>query len=56
MIVVDGATHSQKDGVENNGGSLLEGWSTGLHAVPAWRSTGPAVECPQKNVKERLRW
>jgi len=25
MIVVDGATHSQKDGVEGNGGSLKDG-------------------------------
>ena len=25
MIVVDGATHSQKDGVEGNGGSLKVG-------------------------------
>ena len=25
VIVVDGATHSQKDGVENNGGSLENG-------------------------------
>ena len=25
MIVVDGATHSQKDGVEGNGGSLKGG-------------------------------
>ena len=25
MIVVDGATHSQKDGVESNGGSLKGG-------------------------------
>ena len=25
MIVVDGATHSQKDGVEGNGGSLEDG-------------------------------
>ena len=25
VIVVDGATHSQKDGVESNGGSLKDG-------------------------------
>ena len=25
MIVVDGATHSQKDGVEDDGGSLMDG-------------------------------
>ena len=25
MIVVDGATHSRKDGVEGNGGSLKDG-------------------------------
>jgi len=25
VIVVDGATHSQKDGVEGNGGSLKDG-------------------------------
>ena len=32
MIVVDSATHSQKDGVQGNGGSLLQvgGWSRGL--------------------------
>ena len=34
MIVVNGATHSQKDGVEGNGG---------LCAVPAWRSAGSAI-------------
>ena len=42
-IVVDGAAHSQKDGVEGNGGSLLEGWSRGLFAVPTWRSADSAV-------------
>jgi hypothetical protein len=39
VIVVDGATHSQKDGVEGNGGSLKDG----AEAVPAWCSAGSTV-------------
>ena len=44
MSVVDGATHSQKDGVTGSN-KLLEGRSRGLYAVSAWRSAGSAVEC-----------
>jgi len=46
VIVVDGAAHLQKDGVEGNGGSLKGGAEAFSHAVPVWRSAGSAVECP----------
>ena len=39
VILVDGATHSQKDGVESNGGSLKGG-------AEAFMLPGSAVECP----------
>jgi hypothetical protein len=48
VVVVDGATHSQKVGVEGNGGRmLLEGWCRGLCAVPAWRF------CKKKTKKKK---
>ena len=41
MIVVDGAAHTHKDGVEGNGGSLKDGAECrGPHAVSARCSTG----------------
>ena len=40
VIVVDGATHSQKDGVEGDGGSLKDGAEAFTYAVPARRLTG----------------
>ena len=42
--VVDGATHTQKDDVESNGGSL-ENVAKGLCAVPLRRSAGSEVWC-----------
>ena len=39
MIVVGGATHSQKDGADGNGGSLKGG-------AEAFMLPGSAVECP----------
>ena len=43
MIVVDGATHSQKDGVEGNRGSLKWGAEAFVCAVPVRRSAGSAI-------------
>jgi hypothetical protein len=43
VIVVDGATHFQKDGVGGNGDSLKDGAERGFCAVPARRSAGSAV-------------
>ena len=46
VIVVDGATHSQKDGVESNEGSLKGGAEAFMLFLRARRSAGSAVECP----------
>ena len=49
VIVVDGTTHTQKDDVESNGGSLknvAEVFVLFLCAVPLWRSAGSEVWCP----------
>ena len=46
VSVVDGATHTQKDDVENNGGSLENVAAKGLCAVPLRRSAGSEVWCP----------
>ena len=43
VIVVDGAAHLQKDGVEGNGGSLKGGAEAFSHAVPVRRAAGSAV-------------
>ena len=42
VIVVDGATHSQKDDVEDNGDSFKDG-AEAFYAVPVWLSAGSAV-------------
>ena len=46
VSVVDGATHTQKDDVENNGGSLENVAAKGLCSVPLRRSAGSEVWCP----------
>ena len=47
MIVVDGVTHTQKDGVESNGGSFKAGAEAVYnYAVPVRHSAGSAVKCP----------
>ena len=42
VIVVDGATRSQKVGVEGNGDSFKDG-AEAFYAVPVWLSAGSAV-------------
>ena len=46
VIAVNGATHSQKHGVESNGGSLKGGAEAFMLFLRARRSAGSAVECP----------
>ena len=46
MIVVDGATHTQKGDVESNGGSLENVAEVFICAVPLQRLAGSEVWCP----------
>jgi hypothetical protein len=45
VSVVDGATHTQKDDVESNGGSLGNVAEIFVAAVPLRRSAGSEVGC-----------
>ena len=47
VSVVDGATHTQNDDVESNGGSLENVAEIFICAVPLRRSAGSEVWCPQ---------
>jgi hypothetical protein len=48
VIVIDGATRSQKDGVEGKGGSLQDGAKTLVLFLYVWRSADSEVSCPHK--------
>ena len=45
VMVVDGATYSQKDGVEGNGGSMKDGAESFMLFLRGARSAGSVVDC-----------